>query len=113
MRQRHPELVLLDLEMPGKDGLGVLAQKNAEPELKDIPVIVITGHEEKLLQHDLQGKIELARPAGFRPNEAIRAVDALIKSQAPQYSWAGSNGPAPRSRPAETRAWEDTPPPPG
>lgn len=113
MRQRHPELVLLDLEMPGKDGLGVLAQKNAEPELKDIPVIVITGHEEKSLENDLQGKIELARPAGFRPNEAIRAVDALIKSLAPQYSWAGSSGPAPRSKPAETRAWEDTPPPPG
>ena len=113
MRQRHPELVLLDLEMPEKDGLSVLAQKNAEPELKDIPVIVITGHEEKSLEHDLQAKIELARPAGFRPNETIRAVDALIKSLAPQYTWAGSNGPAPRLKPAESRAWEDTPPPPG
>ena len=112
MRQHHPELVLLDLEMPGMDGLAVLAEKNAEPELKDIPVIVITGHEEKSLKYDLQGKIEVARPAGFRPNKAVRAVNALIKNLAPQYNWSGSNEPAPRSRPAETRAWEDTPPPP-
>jgi CheY-like chemotaxis protein len=113
MRQHHPDLVLLDLEMPGMDGLSALAQKNADPQLKDIPVIVVTGHEEKSLEYDLQGKIEVARPAGFRPNEAIRAVEALIKSLSPQYNWGGSSAPAPRSKPAETRAWEDTPPLPG
>ena len=113
MRQYHPELVLLDLEMPGMDGLAALAQKNVEPQLKDIPVIVVTGHEEKSLEFDLQGKIEVARPAGFQPNETIRTVEALIKSLSPQYNWGGSSGPAPRSKPAETRAWEDTPQHPG
>ena len=113
MRQYHPELVLLDLEMPGMDGLAALAQKNVEPQLKDIPVIVVTGHEEKSLEFDLQGKIEVARPAGFQPNETIRTVEALIKSLSPQYNWGGSSGPAPRSKPAETRAWEDTPLHPG
>jgi CheY-like chemotaxis protein len=38
----HPSLVLLDLNMPGMDGRQVLEQIKADPELKSIPVVILT-----------------------------------------------------------------------
>jgi len=39
----HPSCILLDLAMPGKDGWMVLQERNSNPELETIPVIVISG----------------------------------------------------------------------
>jgi chemotaxis family two-component system response regulator Rcp1 len=38
----RPDLVLLDLNMPGMDGKAVLAEIRADPRIADIPVIVLT-----------------------------------------------------------------------
>ena len=38
----RPDLVLLDLNMPGRDGRQVLTQIKTDPTLKDIPVVVLT-----------------------------------------------------------------------
>jgi CheY-like chemotaxis protein len=40
----HPELVLLDLMMPGLDGEGLVRTMRADPRLAPIPVCIITGH---------------------------------------------------------------------
>ena len=40
------DVVLCDLEMPGIDGLKFLGMHHARDELRDIPVIMLTGHEE-------------------------------------------------------------------
>jgi DNA-binding response OmpR family regulator len=39
----HPSLVLLDLMMPDLGGVRVLEEMRDDPELRDIPVIVVTG----------------------------------------------------------------------
>ncbi len=39
----RPNLVLLDLEMPGADGLEVLANLRADGRYRDLPVVVMTG----------------------------------------------------------------------
>ncbi len=41
IEREHPDAVLLDLKMPGRDGLAVLAELG--PALADLPVIVITA----------------------------------------------------------------------
>jgi len=41
----RPDLVLLDLSLPRKDGRTVLAEIKADPDLKGIPVIVLTGSQ--------------------------------------------------------------------
>ena len=42
IEREHPDAVLLDLKMPGRDGLAVLAELG--PALADLPVIVITAY---------------------------------------------------------------------
>ena len=39
------DLILCDLEMPGLDGFKFLAMKNSRHELRDVPLIILTGHE--------------------------------------------------------------------
>lgn len=43
-RQIKPDLVLMDLAMPGMDGWSATAALKSDPTLADIPVIVVTGH---------------------------------------------------------------------
>jgi diguanylate cyclase (GGDEF)-like protein len=42
-RQSPPDVVLLDIEMPGLDGYGVLAALKDDPLLRDIPVVFLTS----------------------------------------------------------------------
>lgn len=41
--ETHPDAILLDIEMPGLDGYGVLARLQADVELSEIPVVFLTG----------------------------------------------------------------------
>jgi CheY-like chemotaxis protein len=43
VRESRPDLVLLDVVMPGKDGYEVCAEIKADPETADIPVVVVTA----------------------------------------------------------------------
>jgi CheY-like chemotaxis protein len=43
MRQESPDLILLDLMMPGMDGAEVLLQKREDETIRDIPVIALTA----------------------------------------------------------------------
>ncbi|MBI4662831.1 MAG: response regulator [Verrucomicrobia bacterium] len=55
-----PAVVLLDLKMPRMDGLGVLRQMKAVPELKAIPVVMLTSSGE---ERDLAASYELGANA--------------------------------------------------
>jgi CheY-like chemotaxis protein len=43
IQSAHPDLILLDLMMPVLDGFAVLSQLKADPDLRDIPVIIISA----------------------------------------------------------------------
>jgi two-component system, chemotaxis family, response regulator Rcp1 len=42
VRNKRPQLVLLDLQLPGKDGFGVLSEIRREEALRLIPVLILT-----------------------------------------------------------------------
>jgi CheY-like chemotaxis protein len=46
LRSEKPDLVLLDLMMPKKSGITMFQELRKDPELSDIPVIVVTGVSE-------------------------------------------------------------------
>jgi len=45
MRERQPDVVLLDLMMPNMDGYQVLQEKSLDPSIGDIPVIVVSSRD--------------------------------------------------------------------
>jgi len=71
----QPVVVLLDLKMPKVDGIEVLRQMKSHPQLKLIPVVVLTSSRE---EQDLVDSYELGvnayivKPVGFR--EFVEAV---------------------------------------
>lgn len=46
-RAEKPDLVILDIQMPGKDGLSVFVDMKKAPELRSIPVIMLTAIGER------------------------------------------------------------------
>jgi CheY-like chemotaxis protein len=44
VRDLHPSLILLDIGLPGLDGIGVMQRVKQEPTLARIPVVAITAH---------------------------------------------------------------------
>ena len=64
-RAPRPDLVLLDLRLPKKDGHEVLAELRADADLKPIPVVVLTAslaHREILESQDLHVEDYLVKP---------------------------------------------------
>ena len=45
-RDKHPDLLLLDIQMPEMDGYEVCRHIKADPELQDLPVVFVTAHGE-------------------------------------------------------------------
>lgn len=62
----RPDLVLMDLKMPKRGGLEVLAEIKADPSLRGIPVIVLTTSDDPadiLRAYDLQASAYITKPA--------------------------------------------------
>jgi len=72
LKKRRPDLVLLDYEMPGLDGRETLEKIREDEELRDIPVIFLTGVADK--EH-IAAVLKL-NPAGYflKPAERDRLV---------------------------------------
>ena len=63
-----PDLILLDLNLPGMDGREVLAAVKADPQLKSIPVVVLTtsqSDEDVLKSYCLGANCFITKPVGL------------------------------------------------
>jgi CheY-like chemotaxis protein len=47
LRHKRPDLILMDLDMPGLNGLDILRKLKADPQFTDIPVMMVTGQSGK------------------------------------------------------------------
>ncbi|MFB3813723.1 MAG: response regulator [Terriglobales bacterium] len=64
-RMTRPDLVLLDLNLPRKTGVEVLAEMKADPELRRIPVVVVTtsrAERDVLRSYDLHANCYVTKP---------------------------------------------------
>lgn len=76
-----PDLVLLDLILPGMDGFEVLANIKEKEELKDIPVIILSnlGQRDDVERGLKLGAIDFMIKAHFTPTEIIAKIQRVIK----------------------------------
>ena len=61
----RPDLILLDLNLPKKDGRAVLAEIKTDPDLRRIPVVVLTtsrAEEDVLMAYDLHANAYVTKP---------------------------------------------------
>ncbi|OQA45619.1 MAG: Signal transduction histidine-protein kinase BarA [Chloroflexi bacterium ADurb.Bin325] len=73
LRQRRPDAVLLDLILPGLDGYRVLRAKNTDPDLRDIPVIVISSRDPGG-QPIVSDQMTITRPGGLSLRDLAACV---------------------------------------
>ena len=78
-RSPRPGLILLDLSMPKKNGREVLAEIKADPQLRQIPVIVMTtssAEDDVCGSYDLGASSYITKPVSFsRLVEMMRAIE--------------------------------------
>ena len=74
-----PDLVLLDLNLPRRDGREVLRDVKSDPALRRIPVVVLTtsdAEEDVLATYDLHANAYVRKPVDFEQFvAAVRAID--------------------------------------
>lgn len=83
VRREKPDLVLMDISLPGLDGLEVTRQLRAEPEFAQLPIIIISAYDDQSNRDQAQaagGTAYLSKPIEF---EQLRALIArhLAKRQ--------------------------------
>ena len=84
IRRVKPDLVLLDLMMPDMDGWEVYQQMKADPDLKNIPVIVVTAKAQsidKILGLHI-AKVDDYVTKPFGPQELLQSVERVLAAKA-------------------------------
>jgi CheY-like chemotaxis protein len=80
----RPDLILLDLNLPRRDGREVLEEIKADPGLRHIPVIVLTtskAEEDVLRSYQLHANAYVTKPVDFEGFiEAIKQIDHFFIS---------------------------------
>ena len=76
----HPTLILLDLNMPGKDGRAVLQEIKNDNELRHIPVVVLTtssSAKEKNTAYKLGANCFVTKPDSFK--QFVKITDSIAR----------------------------------
>ncbi len=90
-RRRKPELVILDVIMPGMDGFAVCREMRADPILSDVPILFLTAKtkpEDRITGFNVGGDDYLGKP--FNLDELTLRVRAILRRTKP--SLAEDNG---------------------
>ena len=87
----RPDLILLDLNLPRKSGHEVLAEVKRDPELRRIPVVVLTtslAQEDVAKSYDLHASVHVSKPVDFDQfTEVVRQIDDFFGNVAELPDW--------------------------
>lgn len=79
-RELMPDLIVLDLMMPGLDGIGVFKELRRDPATRPIPVVMLTARsqtEDKIAGLELGADDYITKP--FSPKELVLRIKNLLK----------------------------------
>ncbi len=75
-----PDLIILDVMMPGVDGYQLCRRLRSDPLTQHIPIMIITGHVEGIYQRistDLGAAVHMTKP--FHPLDLLEQVQTLLQ----------------------------------
>ena len=85
MKEKKPELVLLDIMLPGEDGISILKKLRTSPVTEDIPVIMATAKDSEydtVIGLDSGADDYLSKPFGMM--EMVSRIKAVLRRSTPQ-----------------------------
>ena len=85
MKEKKPELVLLDIMLPGEDGISILKKLRASPVTEDIPVIMATAKDSEydtVIGLDSGADDYLSKPFGMM--EMVSRIKAVLRRSTPK-----------------------------
>ena len=80
IQSKRPGLVILDLMLPGIDGLSICQQLRADPKTRSIPLMILSAKEEEsdiVIGLSLGADDYLAKP--YEPMELVLKIQAILK----------------------------------
>ena len=86
-KAQKPDLIILDVIMPFEDGFTAAKQFKADPEVTNIPIIILTSFSRRVGETDisvaqgmeLEAEDYIEKPVS--PGELLRRVDRLLKEE--------------------------------
>ena len=82
-RAAVPDVIILDIGLPGLDGWEVLSQLRSEPSTLDVRVLVLTAHAQpEMADRAAAGGADAFMTKPFRPNDLRISVEALLTTDA-------------------------------
>ena len=100
-QRQRPDVVLLDIVLPGMDGFEVIRRLKTLPELSDVPVVFLSAHAQGAARHRTQaagGACFLPKP--YDAGQLMAVIEALAGSRAgapENVEWASDTQRACRS----------------
>jgi DNA-binding response OmpR family regulator len=88
-REQHPDLVVLDINMPGLDGLQVCQQLRADPRNAHVPILILSARAsaaDRVVGLELGADDYLVKP--FVPRELVARVNAILRRAGDQSAKA-------------------------
>ena len=89
LEKEQPELVILDVMLPGEDGVAILKRLRADERYRDIPVIMATARStefDKVQSLDLGADDYITKPFGMM--EMVSRVKAVLRRSQPEQTAA-------------------------
>ena len=89
LEKEQPELVILDVMLPGEDGVAILKRLRADERYRDIPVIMATARStefDKVQSLDLGADDYITKPFGMM--EMVSRVKAVLRRSQPKQTAA-------------------------
>jgi len=78
-RQRKPDVILLDYQMPGMDGVEIARQLRADPQTERIPIVAMTAAgRTPVVCHEMDANGCLGKP--FDIDHLVEVVDRMVHS---------------------------------
>jgi signal transduction histidine kinase/CheY-like chemotaxis protein len=77
--QQPPDLVMLDVILPGRDGLEIIEEMKLNPSLAKTEVILITGTQfDNVIKEKYESQIQIQRRGGLSYNQILACIKAIV-----------------------------------